>query len=243
MKIIITGASKGIGLGIARELHQAGHHVLLVARSLDLLQSVKDELVDRCDIFCYDLLQQDCRLKLLDMLKKQNLIPDAIVHNVGGRIGEDRQPLSYNALKKSIDFNLGIAVALNYYLIPRMIENGGGHILHISSDSAIMGNGAPGYVAAKSGLNAYIRSTARFYAKEGIIVNGIMPGIIDFKGGIWDMKRLSEPEKYEKVKMQQALGRFGRVDEVAKFAKDLIESSNMLTSGEIFVLNGGGGGG
>ena len=111
--------------------------------------------------------------------------------------------------------------------------------MHISSDSAINGEGAPGYVSAKAALNAYIKSTARFYAKDNICINGVMPGIVDFEGSAWDKKRIEDPTRYEKVKSEQTLGRFAKLDEIAEFVTMLIKSYNMQTTGQIFAINGG----
>lgn len=239
---LVTGSSRGIGYGIAKELHKQNCEVVLVARDKERLAHIQEEFNERCYSLSLDLLAKNALEDLLDFLKTNKISPNIVIHNVGGRLECDRQPLSYEALMQSIDMNLGIAVKINQALIPKMKEKREGSIVHISSDSALNGNGAPGYVAAKAGLNAYIKSTARFYAKDNLCINGVMPGIIEFDGSVWDIKRIKEPLKYADVKARQAIGRFGRVQEIAEFVAFLALNKNILTTGEIFCLNGAGGG-
>lgn len=240
---LVTGSSRGIGYGIAKELHKQGCEVVLVARDKQKLSQIKKDFKQRCHYIPLDLLAKNALGDLLSFLEINKISPNIVIHNVGGRLECDSQPLSYKALMQSIDMNLGIAVKINQSLIPKMKENREGSIVHISSDSALNGNGAPGYVAAKAGLNAYIKSTARFYAKDNLCINGVMPGIIDFEGSAWDIKRTKEPLKYTDVKARQAIGRFGSVEEIAEFVAFLALNKNLLTTGEIFCLNGAGGGG
>ncbi|MDE5603116.1 MAG: SDR family oxidoreductase [Helicobacter sp.] len=238
-KVLITGASRGIGLAIAKALYDLGANLILAARSFENV----GDFVRQERISCYslDLTHKESLKEFLSQLKEDSHFPTILIHNVGGRLEQDIQPLSYEAFLASMDLNLGVAISLNHHFLPLMQRQKQGYILHISSDSALNGNGAPGYVAAKAGLNAYIKSTARFYAKDNICINGIMPGIIDFPGSAWDKKKESSPKQYLETKARQSLGRFGKLEEITSFITLLLEKKNMLTSGEIFTLNGGGG--
>lgn len=237
-KALITGSSRGIGLAIAKRLHTLGYEVILVARDKERLQKIEESLKNRILTYAIDLSCDKNSKEFLDFLEFiiKNL-PSVVIHNVGGKLECDSQPLDYEYLMKSIDLNLGVAVSINHKILPFLKPKS--HLLFISSDSALTGNGAPGYVASKAALNAYIKSTARFYAKNEIIINGIMPGIVEFCGSAWDKKKECESEKYSKVKEAQPLGRFGTLEEISSFVEMLIIKNNMLTTGEIFLLNGG----
>lgn len=241
---LVTGSTRGIGRAIGTALIKNGFRVIFTGRSQKELDSLYKLYGDSCIPLKMDFLKNDFINDLRDFFCQINAMPEVIVHNVGMRISSDMQPLSYKALMESIHINLGVAVEINSHFIPLMIEQnheGGGDkriIVHISSNSAIGGNGSPGYVAAKAGLNAYIKSTARYYAKDGLIINGIMPGIVEFEGGSWD-KKLRDPQRYSEEIGKYPLGRFGRIEEIVEFIIFLCIARNQLSSGEIFTLSGG----
>lgn len=235
-KALITGASRGIGRAIACALHKRGYDLLCVASNLQNLESLRAELGERVEICSLDLMDQAHRTRLLDRI--QDGVPDVVVHNVGGKVSEDIQVLGFQALMKSLEFNLGIAVALNEILIPLMQARARGVIAHISSLASVDGNGSPGYVAAKAGLNAYIRSTARFYAQSNICIFGVMPGIVE--GDVWKQKSQQNPEYVQGILGKQPLGRFARADEVGEIVAGLIEMDNMLLNGGLYPIGGGG---
>lgn len=237
--VLVTGGSKGIGYAIANKLSQNGYELVLVARDQKALESSCQNFQTKCYCLSLDLVKENAVNALIDFLNKNYLFPNIIVHNLGGRVENDLQPLTYSVLSSSIQYNLGVAVEINNHFIPLMVRNKEGQILHISSDSAIDGDGAPGYVAAKAALNAYIRSTARFYGKNNICINGIMPGAVEFKGSVWNLKKNSDMARYLEKKSEQPIGRFGTLDEVAQFAVSLLRNYNMLTNGQVYCLNGG----
>ena len=164
----------------------------------------------------------------MDNLLKQigNINIDVLIHNVGGKINGDSQPLSSGILLKSMHFNLGISTDLNAALIPLMVNNGGGKIIFISSDSALNGNAAPGYVAAKAAINAYMKSCARYYAKQNMVIFSVLPGIV-----------YAENAKYEK---EISINRdFSTPNDVADIIYPLLQSESKFINGGESVINGG----
>lgn len=235
---LITGASKGIGKAIAQRLLQNGVICVLVARSESKLREVGLQYPKSCFVYACDLLQRESVKALTDFLQLHKLMPNIIIHCLGGHAHNDKQPLSQEALIESIQLNLGVSVALNEIYIPYMQSKCDGHIIHISSDCVLDGYSPPGYVAAKAAINAYVKSSARFYARDGICFQSVMPGIINFKGSAWERK--SHTQAYRIRKAHLARGEFGTPDEIASFVSLLCGHKNMLTSGAEFLLNGGG---
>lgn len=235
---LITGASRGIGRAIAYRFLQKGIICVLVARSETKLKEIGLQYPKSCFAYACDLLQKRSLNALTDFLQLHKLMPNIIIHCLGGHANNDKQPLSQEALIESVQLNLGASVALNEVCIPYMQKKRDGHIIHISSDCVLDGYSPPGYVAAKAAINAYVKSSARFYAREGICFQSVMPGIINFKGSAWEKK--SHTQAYRIRKAHLARGEFGTPDEVASFVALLCESKNMLTSGAEFLLNGGG---
>ncbi|TLD94874.1 SDR family oxidoreductase [Helicobacter jaachi] len=234
-RVLITGASRGIGRGIALELHRRGDCVICVARDRVALEHLKKQCEEvRCEILSLDLTQPQSHKALNDYIIESGI--DVVVHNVGGRVLSDVQPLGLEGLLESVAFNMGIAVSINEVLLPLFQKQGKGSICHISSMAALTGNTAPGYAAAKAGLNAYIKSCARFFAKDNICIFGIMPGIIDTD--VWLRKKRENEAHYKQIESMQPLGRFGKAEEVGAFVGSVLEGHNMLMSGAIFELSG-----
>lgn len=234
--VLITGSSKGLGLEVARKLSAKGCRIILTGRSQNTLEIACSELTSPSEhiIFCGDLLNKSSMQALCDL----PIYPEIIVHALGGKIPGDEQPLQEKILKKSIALNLGIATNLNSYYLPYMKKACRGRIIHISSDSSKTGCGAPGYVAAKAAVNAYVRSTAQFYAQYNIMICALLPGIFLHEGSAWDLKRSVAPDSYKKQLEKMPLGRFLHVQEIAEFVLNIALSENMAYSGSLIQLTG-----
>lgn len=215
---LVSGASRGIGEAISRRLLSRGVDCIILARSESRLKALQAEYPKHCFVYAGDLLQEYAISRLLDFLHTRALIPQILIHALGGHSKEDHQPLTQNALMESIQLNLGVSVALNSALIPLMKKQKDGHIIHISSDSVLDGYSPPGYVASKAAIGAYVKSTARFYAKDEICIQSVVPGIISFEGSAWEKKRQSNPEQYFMRKSHLARGEFGTPSEVAELS-------------------------
>lgn len=237
---LITGASRGIGEAIARTLLERGMHCVVVARSEQRLKELQNAYPQSCIAYASDLLAHRAVSKLLDFLRAHSLSPQILIHALGGHSEKDAQPLTQDALIESIQLNLGVSVALNSAFLPMMKEQCDGHIIHISSDSVLDGYSPPGYVSAKASIGAYVKSTARFYARDGICIQSVIPGIISFEGSAWERKSRTHPEQFALRKAHLARGEFGTPREVAEFVAHLCEYKNMLATGAEFLLNGGG---
>lgn len=240
---LVTGSTRGIGKAIGYKLVEMGYSVFFMGRNAIELNKIKNDLGHKSIPMQIDFEDHNFMEKFSNFFLDFDL-PDVVVHNVGMRVSIDNQPLTYSAVMKSLHINLGVAVSINSFFLPLFVEanrclNKSKRVItHISSNSAINGNGAPGYVAAKAGLNAYVKSTARYYAKDDLIINAVMPGIVEFEGGGWD-KKIKDKERYESEIIKQPLGRFATAEEVADFVVSLCLMKNQLTNGEIFTLSGG----
>jgi NAD(P)-dependent dehydrogenase (short-subunit alcohol dehydrogenase family) len=239
--ILVTGSSRGLGFAIAKELSFAGFNVVLIARDEKLLQKAMSELNPNLkhNYLCYDLTKKDV-VKVLDkFLQEKNIRVDGIVHNLGGKVKGDSQPLHVEVLRESMRLNLEVSIEINNYFVPKMIEQGGGKIVHISSSSAKSGNASSAYAISKGALNTYIKNFARYYAKNGICMCGIVPSIIEHEGSEWSKKAINEPQKYKSRKESMPLKRFATPKEIAPYVKAIFEIDSMQITGSIIDLEGG----
>jgi 3-oxoacyl-[acyl-carrier protein] reductase len=236
---LILGGSSGLGLAIAKNLAEK-YHLILTGRSPEKLKQAQ-ELMSRQNMiqfFSGDLTSSDVLGDLVNQLDKHDIIPDVIIYALGGKVSGDQQPLTVDVLRRSICLNLEVAVAINQHFLPKMLERKHGRIIHVSSDCSLTGNAAPGYAAAKSAVNAYVKSTARFYARYGVMLCAVLPGIFEHEASAWSIKRDQEPEHYQQRINQMPLGRFGRVDEIAYFVANLASTQNMMCAGSLIELTG-----
>lgn len=238
---LITGASRGLGLAVAKVLAASGIRLLLTGRSLEGLKLCANDLEGKVEyeLFPGDLMDANFLKKLLDDFRERNIKPDIIIHSLGGKVQGDKQPLSPEILDESIRFNLGVATQINSHCLPDMLASGNGCIVHVSSDASLTGDAAPGYVAAKAAINAYVKSCARFYAKHKILICAVLPGIFEHEGSVWSQKKVSDPQHYYKKLDATALGRFPHSSEIAQVVGEIVNGQNMVYAGSLIELSAG----
>jgi 3-oxoacyl-[acyl-carrier protein] reductase len=242
-KVLVVGASKGIGYATAKCFADEGAIVTTVARSESLLQSLDKELRSngqRHSYHCVDLMIEKEPTRIAEQLMQQYDGFDIVVHAVGGPL-EIRDPLSSVELWQKVwQYNCGIAIEMNRVLIPYMQNQHWGRVVHISSISSIMLRGAAPYASAKAYLNAYTKTLSRELAKDGIVVSAVLPGAVTFDGSYWD-KFIKEkhPRVDDFLRHHQAVGRMGTPEEIAAFVVILGSEKASFAQGILANVDGG----
>lgn len=217
--VLIVGASKGIGRAIAIGFAAEGSNIVAVARSEELLIQLKaDALNSGAASFNYvvcDIMECDTQLFADELLDRFGCF-DVVVHNVGGSLISRNHLGGQEDWNYALKFNAVAAIDMNSRLIPPMIENGYGRVIHISSISAIMLRGNPLYASAKAFLNAYVTTVGRQLAPTGVVLCSVMPGAVAFEGSYWDKSiKAGEPKVEDFLRHHQAVNRFGAPEEIA----------------------------
>lgn len=218
-KVLIVGASKGIGKGIALAFAEEGSHIVAVARSSDLLEILQQEALSKgAASFSYvvkDIMEgvpADFAQELIDRFG----VFDVVVHNVGGSLISRNHLAGADDWNYALKFNAVASIDMNSKLIPPMIERGSGRVIHISSISAIMLRGNPLYASAKAFLNAYVTTVGRQLASTGVTLCSIMPGAVAFNDSYWDKAiKANDPKVQDFLRHHQAVNRFGTPEEIA----------------------------
>lgn len=218
-KVLIVGASKGIGRGIVMGFAHENAHIVGVARTEELLKEVKEEAISEGAVsFEYevsDIINGDCKALAQMLLEKYGLF-DVIVHNVGTSLCGNNHLGASEDWIAALRTNALASIDMNSVFLPPMIERGSGHVIHISSISAVMQRGNPLYATSKTFLNAYVTTVGRMLAPTGVVMCSVMPGAVAFEGSYWD-KFIKEghPRVQDFLRHHQAANRFGTPEEIA----------------------------
>ena len=177
-RVLLTGASKGLGAVTAKAFADNGAKMVITSRSADLLDKLKNSLhnPDKHLTFVADLTQPNKSKELVKESERHLGDIDVVIHCAGGGLGLKNPLLSLQDFRKLYELNVGIALGINQLVIPKMIEKRAGNVVHVCSIASSEATGSVGYNVSKSALSAYVRSLGREIAGTGVIVTGILPG-------------------------------------------------------------------
>jgi 3-oxoacyl-[acyl-carrier protein] reductase len=233
-RILITGASRGLGAVAARAFSQSGARLVLMARSGDHLEEVRQscENPDRHLALAVDLL--DLREIEPVVTKAMKFLggADVVLHAAGGGLGAKDDFLSHADLAKLFALNIGAAAEINRVVVPAMKEQRSGNLVHVGSIASREGVGSVGYNTVKAALAAYVRSVGRELNRFNIIATGILPGGFIAPGNAMARMQATNPEAYQRfIDERLPRQRMGDADE-------LIPMLALLCSGDASMMGG-----
>ncbi len=226
--VLVTGGSRGIGLGCARAFAAEGHRVAVTSSSTP----VDDEqlLAVKCDVTDADQVEA-----AVAQVEEQLGAVEVLVANAGINRDGLLVRMSETDFTDVIDTNLTATWRLAKRVIPSMMKARWGRVIVVSSVGAYLG--APGqsnYAASKAGLIGLARSIAREYGPRGITANVVSPGPIDT-----DMLASMPADTRAALSGQVPVGRIGTVDEVAAAVTFLASEPAAYITGAVVPVDGG----
>jgi 3-oxoacyl-[acyl-carrier protein] reductase len=236
---LVSGASRGIGLAIARTLHAEGCHVALVARGREGLEKAAQGFDGRVSLHAGDAAAPETARQLVDEAAAVSGGLDILVCNAGSGASVPPGTETDAEWRRVLDVNLFPALTMIAAARPHMRR--GGAIVCVSSIAGLAALGAPvAYSAAKAALNAAVKGLARPLASEGLRINAIAPGNILFPGGTWERKLGEDRTAVEAMLARDvALGRLGTPEEIAALTVFLASPRASFITGAVHVADGG----
>ena len=233
-KILITGATGGIGNALVKKFLSLDGTVLATGTNTEKLDSLKKEFPN-INVLKFDISDHSKIEEFIENVSSQLVGLDVLVNNAGITMDNLSLRMKNEEWKKVIDVNLSSTFYLCKYAIKKMLKNKYGRIVNITSIVGHTGNlGQANYSASKAGIVAMSKSLAIEYAKKNITINCVSPGFI-----ISDMTS-NLPEKVkEHLTSRIPMARLGNGDDVSNCVAFLSSESSSYVTGETIHVNGG----
>ena len=231
--VLITGASRGIGLEAAKHFSKEGYKVIGTSRGdFNLGELIGDNSAISVQL---DLVSKESIKNLFADLKSEDLLPSVLVNNAGITKDQIFLRMKDEDWDDVIETNLNGLFRVTKAFIKPMVKNKFGRVINISSVAGLMGNsGQVNYSSSKSAMVGFSRSLAKELGSRNITSNVVAPGFIET-----DMTTfLSDAEKQE-VSKNIPMKRFGSVEDVAKCIVFLASDEANYITGQTISVDGG----
>lgn len=239
-KVIVTGGSRGLGLGIVRRLVCEGYGAVAVARQMSdqLASTIEQAEASRpgsLDFLPFDLSDVQEIPNLVKKVRKDLGPIYGLVNNAAQGSDGALALMHTSQIERMIRLNTLSPIVLTKYVVRHMMADGGGRVVNVASIVGFTGySGLSVYSATKASLIGFTRSLAREVGPRGVNVNAVAPGFLDT-----EMTQGLDDERRQKVARRSALGRFPEVDDVADAVEFLLGARAKSITGTVLTVDAG----
>ena len=238
--VLVTGASRGLGLAIARKLAVAGYSVITIARheGAEIAAAISDAEQSRrgpLHFRAYDLSDLSGIHELVKRLRKEFGPIYGLVNNAGLGTSGLLATMHDSRIESLVQLNVVSPLILTKYVVRSMMADGGGRIVNIASIVSFTGyKGLAAYAATKASMIGFTRSLAREVGSLGINVNAIAPGFMDT-----EMTQGLTAKQSSQILRRSALGRLAEVEDIANAVEFLIGERGRNITGTVMTIDAG----
>jgi 3-oxoacyl-[acyl-carrier protein] reductase len=238
--VIVTGGSRGIGLGIARRLAAAGYHAIAVARKensqlTSVIEQSEREHPGSFHFVPFDLGDIEGLSTLVKKVRKDFGPIYGLVNNAGISFDGVLAMMPDSKIEQLMRINTLSPIVLTKHVVRSMMADGGGRVVNISSITGFTGySGLSVYAATKASILGFTRSLAREVGPARVNVNAVAPGFIDT-----DMTQELTDEQRQKIARRSALKRLADIDDVASAVEFLLDDKAKNITGTVVTVDAG----
>ena len=241
-RIIVTGASRGLGAEACKALAEKGAKIAMLSRSKKEMDFLKDGLKNPSNHISIKVnLLKNSEIKLAIKKAKKFLKQiDIVIHVAGGGLGLKENLINNEDLKTLLQINLGAAAEINRLIVSNKTKSQFLKLVHVGSIASSEAVASVGYNVAKSALATYIRSLGRELYKNKVIVTGILPGGFIASGNAMERLKNKNIKDYKKfIKTRLPRGVMGNVNEILPMLLFLCSKHAAMMGGCLVPIDAG----
>jgi 3-oxoacyl-[acyl-carrier protein] reductase len=238
--VLVTGGSRGLGLGIVRRLAHVGYCAIAVARKqtaelASAMEAARGENTGSIRFVPFDLAEIHSIAGFVSALRKDFGPMYGLVNNAAVGFDGALALMRNSQIEQLVRLNTLSPIVLTKYVVRSMMAGGGGRIVNVASVVAFTGySGLSVYGATKASVLGFTRSLAREVGRMGVNVNSVAPGFIDT-----ELTKGLREEQRRQITRRSALRRLPAVDDVADAVEFLLGEKAKSITGTVLTVDAG----